>query len=55
MRKKQWVIQRYGHFARECREAENRCYKCHQSGHIAKDCEKEEVCYVCNKVSGSMG
>ena len=27
-----------------------RCYKCHESGHIAKDCSKEDVCYVCNKV-----
>jgi len=26
-----------------------RCYKCHESGHIAKDCSKEDVCYVCNK------
>ena len=79
---KVFISPRYGHFARECREEENRsslstlfcvswimmmfdthcknkwglngsvrrCYKCHESGHIAKDCSKEDVCYVCNKV-----
>jgi len=42
---------RFGHFARECREEENLCYKCHKSGHIAKDCSQPDLCYVCNKVN----
>jgi len=40
---------RFGHFAKECREEESRCYKCYDSGHNAKDCSKDNVCFVCNK------
>ena len=48
-------ILRFGHFARECREEENLCYKCHKSGHIAKDCSQPDLCYVCNKVKLGKG
>ena len=42
---------RFGHFARECREEEERCYKCHGSGHVARACPQEEdTCYNCNQV-----
>ena len=42
---------RFGHFTRECREEEERCYKCHGSGHIARNCGQEaDTCYNCNQV-----
>ena len=42
---------RFGHFARECREEEDRCYKCHGTGHIARNCSQDEdTCYNCNEV-----
>jgi len=44
-------LTRFGHFARECREEEDRCYKCHGTGHIARNCSQEEdTCYNCNQI-----
>ncbi|UYV65345.1 K02A2.6-like [Cordylochernes scorpioides] len=52
---------RVGHFARECKEAQDRCYRCYGTGHIAKDCQNgpDEMkpsptkcpvaCYNCGK------
>ena len=30
-----------GHFARECKMEAERCYKCNELGHIAKECDKD--------------
>ena len=50
-KKKAFIISfvRFGHFARECTQEENSCYKCSESGHLAKECEKPHLCYVCDK------
>jgi cellular nucleic acid-binding protein len=31
-----------GHFARDCREEQERCYNCNKFGHIAKDCTNDQ-------------
>ena len=30
-----------------------RCFKCYNSGHLAKDCDEPDLCYHCNKVDPS--
>ena len=50
-----YVCKRIGHFARDCKEEEDRdkCYRCLASGHVARNCTQDgdqPTCYNCNKI-----